>query len=136
MTIEWTPKRIPGWDWVYSWESQANQYAPLGAPGIGYERHYANEHDAPPGPPVDCLLMRDRTGVVVGILNHYPVGGEDDLEQAGNINVWTRPDRQKRGIAKALLREAKARWDLDPRQQRYSAEGLALLHSLDRDGEL
>ena len=118
------------WGLVYTWESQACQYAPKGEPGIGYELHHANEYDAPPGAPVDCLLMRDRRGDLVGILNHYPT--TSDLEEAGNVNIWVRPDRQKRGIASRLVREAQSRWEINFLQQRYSPAGLKLLASLHR----
>lgn len=128
----WRPKMIFGF--VFTWESQAEQYARFGLPGITYERHYANEEDAPPGAPVDCLLMRDVHGKLVGILNHYPESDPGGLEQAGNINVWVRPDRQKRGIGTALVRAAQERWPINFQQQRYSPEGLKLLSALRRQG--
>ena len=125
----WTPEMILGL--VYSWESQARQYAEHGDPGVGYERHYAGPNDREgEGPPVDCQLMRDQHGDLVGILNHYPTSSV--LEEAGNVNVWVRPDRQKRGIASRLVREAQSRWEINFLQQRYSPAGLKLLASLHR----
>ena len=127
---EWTPKMVFGL--VFTWESQACQYAAKGEPGVGYERHYANEFDRPPGAPVDCLLVRDRHGDLIGILNHYPEDDPGGFEQAGNINVWVHPKRQRRGIGQMLVREAQERWQISLEQQRYSPEGLRLLAALRR----
>lgn len=117
---------------AFSWGSQACQYAQHGPPGLGHERHALDARgnevaldDRAATMLVDCLLMRDVHGELVGILNHYT--GESELEKTGNINVWVRPDRQRRGIATRLLREAQARWDVDWRTQRYTTDGLALL---------
>jgi GNAT superfamily N-acetyltransferase len=127
----WSPEMLLGE--IFSWGSQARQYARTGDPGIGYERHYADGYDRGPRNPVDCLLMRDVHGDLVGILNHYPEDHALGMERAGNINVWVRPDRQKRGIATRLVREAQKRWAVNAAQQRYTPEGLRLLASLERD---
>jgi len=122
---------------AYSWESQARQYAERGHPGIGYERHYADGRDVGPTNPVDCLLMRDQGGELLGILNHYPEDGYDHgflIEHAGNVNLWVKPSCQRQGIGTALLAEAEKRWTIDYTQQRYSPSGLALLRSLQRKG--
>jgi ribosomal protein S18 acetylase RimI-like enzyme len=114
---------------AYTWESQAVQYAPTGQPGLGYERHYADGTDTGPEAPVDCLLVRDANGMLVGILNHYPEDDPGGREKAGNVNLWVHPDRRRRGIATLLLTEADARWSVDWRQQRYTEDGLRLLKS-------
>jgi hypothetical protein len=122
---------------AFTWKSQAEQYLNRGEPdGYRYERHYANEHDAPPGAPVDCLLRFDEKGLLVGILNHYPEGGEDDLEQAGNVNLWVRPNRQRQGIATALLIEANRKWHIDINQQKLTPDGVVFLRGLIRKGLL
>jgi GNAT superfamily N-acetyltransferase len=136
MAIDWTPKRIPSWAGVYTWESQADQYARYGDPGVGYERHYADGEDKGPECPVDCLLFRGESGLLLGILNHYPEADPGGFEQAGNINIWVKEDQQGRGIGRTLVREAKKRWGLHVEQQRYSDAGLAFLKAMDRDGEL
>lgn len=118
---------------VYSWESQARQYAPSGEPGISYERHYADGFDRGPENPVDCLLFRNDNGVLVGILNYYPQGDTTGLiEQAGNFNVWVAPDAQRHGVATALLRNARLRWTINLAQQRWSPQGLAWIKALHR----
>jgi len=125
----WTPRMVLGI--VYSWESQARQYAETGEPGISYERHYAGQNDREgEGPAVDCLLARNHKGQLIGILNHYPT--DSVLEQAGNVNVWVHPDAQKRGVATALINEARKLWLINFQQQRYTPEGLRLLASLRR----
>ena len=79
--------------------------------------------------PVDCLLYRSRKGTLIGILYHYPVDLEP-WEQAGNVNMWVHPRRQRRGIGTKLLVEARRRWNLDPYQQSYTPEGAALMNSV------
>jgi GNAT superfamily N-acetyltransferase len=130
MSETWEPHMLPGP--VYSWESQAGQYAPSGLPGIGYERHYADGFDIGPEAPVDCLLMRDVHGQLVGILNHYPETDPGGLEQAGNVNLWVRPDRRRRGIGSMLMRAAQERWPIRFEQQRYTRDGIAFVTALRR----
>lgn len=106
---------------LFSWDSQANQYHAFDvADTVVYERHYAPD-DKPSGTPVDCLLYYDRQGTLAGILNHYPT--TCDLEDAGNVNVWVRPDAQRQGIGRRLIADAARRWTLDPAQQRYTRAG-------------
>jgi GNAT superfamily N-acetyltransferase len=119
---------------AFTWSSQACQYAEHGPPGCSHEQHaIIGDQEVSVGDPdtemlIDCLLMRDRHGALIGILNHYT--GENEYEKTGNVNVWVRPDRQRRGIATALVREAQNRWNVDWRTQRYTEQGLALLKKL------
>ncbi len=93
---------------MYSWHSQAAQYPPTGPPGISYFRgELSNELF------VDCLLYRDETGALVGILNHYPTAIPPH-ERAGANNIWVRPDRRRQGIGSALGSEASLRWSSVP----------------------
>jgi uncharacterized protein YndB with AHSA1/START domain len=89
---------------MYTWESQAAQYPPSGPPGISYVRGNVSDEVF-----VDCLLYRDETGELVGILNHYPVD-LPPLEREGDQNIWVRPDRRRQGIGSALMTEASLRW--------------------------
>lgn len=110
---------------VLSWESQVNQYPQFAEPGIGY---FAGEVGR--AKPVDCLLWRDVTGRVRGILNHYPID-MPPWERAGNINLWVHPDWQRQGIGTALLTEAATRWGpFDPEQQQYTEAGEAFARHL------
>jgi uncharacterized protein YndB with AHSA1/START domain len=89
---------------MFTWESQAAQYPPSGPPGISYFRGDLSE-----GLFVDCLLYRDETGELVGILNHYPTDFPPH-EREGDENVWVRPDRRRQGVGSALITEAFLRW--------------------------
>jgi GNAT superfamily N-acetyltransferase len=125
MSEEWVPVAEPGLEAQHSWESQVVQYPPTGAPGIGY---FAGEL---PGDalPVDCLLWRDETGVVRGILNHYPQDYE--LQKRGSLNLWVDPSYFGRGVATALVLESRERWPgIDPKAQRYTAAGAAFERAL------
>lgn len=91
-----------------TWESQAGQYPPTGPPGISYFRGELNDQFY-----VDCLLYRDETGTLAGILNHYPMD-IPPLQHAGDKNIWVHPQRRRQGIGTALLLESFFRWG--PRQ--------------------
>jgi GNAT superfamily N-acetyltransferase len=117
---------------AFTWESQACQYAESGPPGPNHEQHATAENgdEVAVGDPravmlIDCLLMRDTDGALIGILNHYT--GENEYEKTGNVNMWVRPDRQRRGIGTYLWGEAQARWNADWQQQRYTEEGFQWL---------
>lgn len=124
---------------LFTWDSQAKQYDKVGKPGINYERHYAtgcfDEIGDPCDAPVDCLLYRNNKGHIIGILNHYPTTSYESpflhamkhpTETAGNVNVWVRPDRQRRGVGRKLITEALRRWpDIDVTQQKYTPAGHA-----------
>lgn len=131
---------------AYSWASQAKQYAETGAPGLTLEQHMVDLHTGDEvfgvsaelaGPDisvVDCLLLRDRAGSLVAILNHYD--GKNPLEAADAVNLWVRPDRQQEGIGKMMAREAAKLWPgVTLENQRYTPTGMFLLRSLMRDEE-
>lgn len=126
-------QRIPP---AYDWESQAQQYAYRDTPGICYERHSTYELGAQLGDKIafiDCLLYRDEDGLLVGILNYYP--NDNEWEQAGNVNMWVKPDHQRQGIGTALAVEGLRRWpDTDLEQQRYTSQGLLFFDALCRRG--
>lgn len=102
----------------FSWESQASQYPLDGPPGV--ISYFAGDVGA--AEPVDCLLWRDGGGVLVGILNHYPID-YPPLERAGNFLVFVREDQRLQGIGSALLDEARRRWTIDLTQQLYTVDG-------------
>ena len=103
---------------ITDWEGQARQYPADGPPGISY---FAGET---PWGTVDCLLYRNEAGELVGILNHYPF--EVPGRQApGTANVWVKPEWQRRGIGRALAREAVHRWGLTEQGQPMTAAGAA-----------
>jgi GNAT superfamily N-acetyltransferase len=117
---------------AFSWESQVSQYPAKGPIGIHY---FAGETDYGI---VHCLLYRSTKGEVVGILNYYDGHLKPNVwETAGNVNVWVHPDRQRQGIATALLRRAKERWpEINLDQQRFTESGAALATRLREDGIL
>lgn len=129
---------------AFSWESQAKQYAESGEPGWSLEQHMVevgtgNEVFGVPadlaGPGisvVDCLLLRDESGSLVAILNHYD--GKNPLEAADAVNLWVRPDRQREGIGKKMTLLAMKIWPgVELENQRYTLAGTYLLRSLTRD---
>lgn len=141
------PVNVPG-EGFYTWATQWPQYPKLGPPGLGYVEHIVEVGTSPTlaidprdgvlkvavariKASVDCLLLRNRKGALVGILNHYPVDiHEMDgvlLESAGNVNVWVRPNRRHRGLATILVAEADRRWAIDWHRQSYTAGGRALI---------
>lgn len=109
---------------AFSWQSQASQYPHKGTPGIAYFRGDLPDTDKI----VDCLLYRNISGHLIGILNYY--SWDSEWEDAGNCNLWVRPDCQRQGIGTHLLREAQKRWQVEIEQQRYTPEGLALVEAL------
>lgn len=120
---------------VFTWQSQVDQYAATGEPGVTYEVNHINgiTGEAADGtrvanPPVDCLLWRDAAGTLRGILNHYPVAILL-YEDAGNVNLWVDPSCQRQGIATALLDAAMARWPIDLDQQAYTPAGEAFINT-------
>ena len=108
---------------VWPFRSQAKQYPDDGPPGISYFKGVVDDSTW-----VDCLLYRDDSGKVIGILNHYPFAlvDPDDpriVERRGNINIFIDPKHQGKGIATKLVDEAVSRYNVDLRRQRYSEEG-------------
>jgi hypothetical protein len=115
---------------VFSWESQANQHPRRGGPGIVH-RHVVMAQRRGPSP-IECLLFYkevkpNEPGYLVGIMYYYPEG--TDLERAGAINVWVKPNQRRQGIASILGVEAENRWDVDWSIQRYTREGAAAVSS-------
>lgn len=104
---------------AYDWGSQYRQYPPLGPSGISYfagPTVYGN---------VDCLLWRDESGKLRGVLNHY--GFDCEWESKGNVNVFIDPEWRRRGIATVLVDEARRRWVFNPEQQTYTEDGLKFI---------
>jgi GNAT superfamily N-acetyltransferase len=115
---------------MFSWESQVKQYPTLGAPGIQYFAGVVEGREKP----VDCLLCKDVTGHVRGILNHYPVDFLP-LEVAGNVNIWVDPEWQRKGIATALIKRCIQMYGQIPvEQQKYTSEGVQLLTAMLKKG--
>jgi hypothetical protein len=102
---------------LFGWDSQAGQYPRTGEPGIGY---YAG--DAGHAQPVNCLLWRDATGRLRGILNHYPID-MPPWERAGNLTVLVQPGWRRRRIATTLVDQARRRWPIDLAAQTYTDDG-------------
>lgn len=107
---------------IYPWNSQADQYPPVGTPGVTY---FAGK--LPNNPvPIDCLLYYSPEGELRGIANHYAVD-YPPMEVAGNFLVLVHPKYQNRGVGTALLDELVRRYDVNFTQQKYSRKGLALI---------
>lgn len=78
---------------------------------------------------INCLLYRDSEGVLIGILNHYD--GKNPLESADAVNLWVRPDMQRKGIGRELVAKAQERWPaINPEGQRYTPEGVQFITAL------
>jgi ribosomal protein S18 acetylase RimI-like enzyme len=112
---------------AFTRDSQKDQYPALGDPGISY---FAG---VTPDGNVDCLLYRDVSGEVIGILNYYSIDFPP-WETAGSANVWVDPKRQREGIGTALWLEAVARYNVDPTVQRYTNLGAKFINSLMEKG--
>lgn len=114
------PVTIPQMPEVFEWDTQASQYREIKprGPGITYFRPVFDMG------PVDCLLMYNADLALVGILNYFPEN-LPPYERAGNFTMFTRPDRRRRGVATALMDEARRRWLINFDQQDYSPEGAA-----------
>lgn len=106
---------------AFPWESQRDQYPATASPGIHY---YAGQTA---WGTVDCLLYYDALGILRGALNHYPFTNE--WEQEGNVNIFIDPAFRRRGVATALLNEARERWVFDVEQQTYTREGADFIQS-------
>jgi len=112
---------------VYSWESQVRQYPLKDRPGVQYYKGVIDLDNY-----VDCLLYRDLTGAVVGILNHY--NKDNPWERAGNVNIWVHPDHTRKRIATLLWQEARHRWNVTLVGQRFTPAGAALANALRAEG--
>jgi len=109
---------------AHSWDSQVVQYPARGPRGISYFEAHPESHEGI----IDCLLFRDKSGKVRGILNHYPIDFPP-LEQAGAVNIWVEPRWQRRGVAMKLLAEADRRWQIDFSKQRFTTGGVRLVEA-------
>lgn len=110
---------------IADWETQARQYPASGPSGISYfggETTFGT---------VDCLLYRNESGELVGILNHYPfdVPGK---QVRGSRNIWVKSEWQRRGIGRLLVVEAVTRWGLAPEGGMRTAAGKAAAESWQR----
>jgi uncharacterized protein YndB with AHSA1/START domain len=113
----------------FAWESQAAQYPRTGPPGISYFRAELPNNSDKLSLFVHCLLYRDETGELVGILNHYPTD-LPPLQREGDRNVWVRPDRRRQGIGSALLTEAMLRWT-PTRDPHLTESGVRLVEGME-----
>jgi GNAT superfamily N-acetyltransferase len=111
-------------------QEQLDQYPEKGPPGISY---FKGEIDH--GCWVDCLLWRDEHGKLRGVLNRFPMHIPPERvgrfmiagERKGNIFILVDPDWQRRGIATALLDQARSRWKIKFEQQEYTPDGAAFI---------
>lgn len=115
----------PVWPFAY----QAKQYPKDGPPGISYFKGVVDESTW-----VDCLLYRDDSGKLIGILNHYPFAlvDPDDpriKEKRGNFNIFIDPKHKGKGVGTKLVDEAVSRYNVDLRRQRYSEEGANFINN-------
>ena len=117
---------LGGEPWPF--RGQASQFDKKGPPGFSYFKGTGNGLQS--GQWVDCLLWRDEKGILKGIVYHYPQ--DLPLEKKGNVNIFISPDSKRKGIASTLLSEAIKRYNVDLRQQRYSAEGAAFVNNFVR----
>jgi DNA-binding NarL/FixJ family response regulator len=118
---------LGGEPWPF--ESQSRQFDEVGPPGLSYFKGTGN--GLKKGQWVDCLLWRDDSGKLKGIVYHYPQ--DLPLEKKGNMNVFISPDSKRQGIASKLVAEAIKRYKVDLRQQRYSEEGAAFINNFVRN---
>jgi GNAT superfamily N-acetyltransferase len=107
----------PSLPFVYSWQSQAEQYPDTGEVGISYFKGDVGRDKW-----VDCLLYRGEGGELMGILNYYPFDFPP-YEVKGNVNIWVNPDFQRLGIGTKLVEEAMKRWEIDFEQFKYTPQG-------------
>lgn len=115
----------------HDWDSQAYQYPPTGEPGISLMSPTLNIQGHLTV--IDCLLYRDEDGSLLGIFNHY--NDNNPLQPPGSANLWVRPDKQRQGIATALLRRADELWDLYD-QSSYTETGNAWIKGLVTKGKI
>lgn len=118
---------LNGMPWPF--KGQAEQFEKIGPPGLSYFKGTGN--GLKPNQWVDCLLWRDDSGILKGIVYHYPQ--DLPLEKKGNMNVFISPDSKRQGIASRLVAEAIKRYNVDLRQQRYSEEGAAFINNFVRN---
>ena len=114
---------------IFTWDSQASQYPADGPPGISHLRvQIGPPENGDSDPRIECLLYRDESGKLVGILNYFPVGVQD-LEKPGAGALFVHPEHRRQGIATALSREWLKRWDYwDEGAMTFSASGAAFVN--------
>jgi GNAT superfamily N-acetyltransferase len=117
------------WRIEYSFEEMAPHHAVHGRPGLGQERLTWWVWV------IDCLLYRDDKGALVGILYHYvKPEAPDEREWApypGCVDVWVKPNCQRRGIGAKLLLEAVLRFGVNLSKQRYTPAGWRMAKRVD-----
>lgn len=105
------------------WDTQIGDYAATGTPGF---QTFQAVNPRFPDAPIDCLLLRDPSGALIGILHHYGPDLQPD-EEAGNVSLWIRPDVQGRGLGTWMLLLAMDLWpDIDLHRQSYTPAGRKL----------
>jgi GNAT superfamily N-acetyltransferase len=110
---------------VLDWDRQAPQYgqAKPEQPGILYFQGFEEGSSEW----VDCLLMFDENLELVGILNYYAIDFPP-WEKAGNVTMFTHPNKLRRGIGSALMDEARRRWPVNFDRQEYTRDGAAFIN--------
>jgi hypothetical protein len=122
---------LGGFEYRFTWASQVRQYPERGR-GNAIELFEGKEGDTLIA---HCLLKRDSHGRIEGILNHYP--NKTHFEKPGNVTIFVKPTRQRRGIAEQLLLDAMSRWPINFIQQSYTTSGLRFIERfLERHPEL
>lgn len=132
MSMDDNARYLPSIPMTHPWESQVHQFAERGGPGLEYRLEFDLPEDPDRERPIHCLLWRDDSGVLRGVLYYY----EKDippLEKAGNVNVFVDPAHQRQGIGRRLVQEALSRWPIDLDSQRYTVGGARLVNGMGSD---
>lgn len=119
------------------WTSNLAAYPKLGEPGMSHRTLFVplGLRDLPRMTVINCSLLYDHDGLLVGRLHHYPLGMFDPacgnrLEvgmDAGECSIVIRKSERYQGYGMELLAAADRQWSLDFWCQRYSAEGRAFV---------
>lgn len=119
------------------WDLNLQGYPILGEPGIAHHTTLVpmDLRDRPRTTFLQCSILRDHHGRMVGKLNHYPLGmfnpawankGEVSMG-VGEYCLVIRKSERNQGYGLALLEAADRRWSLDFWRQDYTVEGRALV---------
>lgn len=101
---------------AFKWENQAIQY-PTNGHDIELYRAIMKDNKW-----IDCILYYGDDNLLQGILNYYPFDFPP-YEKKGNVNIQVKPDKRRKGIATALLKEAQIRFKINIKEQDYTSLG-------------